>query len=342
MQIKYLPNSLYTLAKHSNRMALYADHPEVEKRIEILEKFERLTQDESIPVRRAAGYVDASLATIYRWRDNFRKKGLGGLMNGSRRPHRCRHRQWSDDHLEEIIKLREQYPYWGKAKIHCLLKRVGIHLSVSTVGRMISELIRCNRIVRCIYVKKKRQAAHKRPWAKRGWGGLPTQPGEVIQVDTMTVSREGCVIKQFTATDVASRLTLGQLYSRATAFCGRRFLKYMIAKAPFTIENIQVDGGSEFKAEFEEHCADVEIPLIVLPPRSPQLNTRVEYMHGTCRREFWGHVEQVVDFNVSRLQPLWQKWLKIYNTIRPHQGISMMTPCEYIRHFRQEQAALQT
>ena len=32
-------------------------------------------------------------------------------------------------------------------------------------------------------------------------------------------------------------------------------------KAPFTIESIQVDGGSEFMKEFEEDCQEFNIPL---------------------------------------------------------------------------------
>ena len=30
-----------------------------------------------------------------------------------------------------------------------------------------------------------------------------------------------------------------------------------------------------------------ETPLIVLLPHSPKMNTRVEYVHGTCRRELY-------------------------------------------------------
>ena len=66
--------------------------------------------------------------------------------------------------------------------------------------------------------------------------------------------------KPFTAVDVASRYLVGKLYARA----------------------IQVNGGSECCAEFEAACQQRQLPLIVLPPYSPKLNTRVEYVHGTC------------------------------------------------------------
>jgi len=149
METKNLSAALYTTVKQSGQIARYANHPEVAVRIDILEQFARLTRDNNIPVKRAASDCNVGLSTIYRWHHNYRKKGLGGLVNGSRRPHRCRQRQWTDDHLEAIVKLREQHPHWGKTKIHPLLKQEGFHLSQSTVGQMISKLIRSKRIARC-------------------------------------------------------------------------------------------------------------------------------------------------------------------------------------------------
>ncbi|MEE9273671.1 MAG: hypothetical protein V3U57_10475, partial [Robiginitomaculum sp.] len=55
-------------------------------------------------------------------------------------------------------------------------------------------------------------------------------------------------------------------------------------KTPFTIKSIQVDGGSEFMAEFEQACEDVNIPLIVLPPSRPTYNGGVERGNRTFGR----------------------------------------------------------
>ena len=93
METKNLSAALYTTVKQSGQIARYANHPEVAVRIDILEQFARLTRDNNIPVKRAASDCNVGLSTIYRWHHNYRKKGLGGLVNGSRRPHRCRQRQ---------------------------------------------------------------------------------------------------------------------------------------------------------------------------------------------------------------------------------------------------------
>jgi len=51
------------------------------------------------------------------------------------------------------------------------------------------------------------------------------------------------------------------------------------------VKAIQVDGGSEFKADFEAACQARGIRLCVLPPRSPKLNGCVERGNRTHREE---------------------------------------------------------
>ena len=62
----------------------------------------------------------------------------------------------------------------------------------------------------------------------------------------------------------------------------RRFLMDVVGALPFPLLSIQVDGGSEFIADFEE----VGIPLHVLPPRRPQWNGCVERTNRWARAEF--------------------------------------------------------
>ena len=56
---------------------------------------------------------------------------------------------------------------------------------------------------------------------------------------------------------------------------------------PFPVRGIQVDGGSEFMAAFEQACADNDLALFVLPPKRPQLNGGVERAQGSWRYEFY-------------------------------------------------------
>jgi hypothetical protein len=53
---------------------------------------------------------------------------------------------------------------------------------------------------------------------------------------------------------------------------------------PFPIRVLQVDGGSEFAAEFEQACQQPGLCLFVLPPRS---NGSVERAQRTHSEEFY-------------------------------------------------------
>ncbi len=112
--------------------------------------------------------------TLYRWRARYQAKGLRGLRPRSRRPRRCRRKRWAPELTRRLIQLRQAHPGWGKQKLAVLLHREGHAVSVSTVGRMVSELLRRGRIARSPRRTKRRRASRPRPWAQRGWGGLET------------------------------------------------------------------------------------------------------------------------------------------------------------------------
>lgn len=328
MKVRGLQRGLYRLAGRHNRQKIY-DHPEVQRRHEALERFRELNQTYGIPVREAAALLGVSLSTLYRWRARYRARGLRGLRPRSRRPRRCPRKRWAPELTRRLIQLRKQHPGWGKQKLTVLLQREGYAVSASTVGRMVSELLRRGRIARSPRRIKRRRASRSRPWATRGWGGLDDVIGQVVQIDTMTVRPHyGFRFKQFTAVDVASRYLVGELYSRATASCAARFLDQVLSRLPFPLRAIQVDGGGEFCAEFEAACQQRQIPLIVLPPYSPKLNTRVEYVHGTCRREFYECTEMAADLEGARRQ--WAEWEDTYNWVRPHESLGLKTPVQYI------------
>jgi putative transposase len=83
-------------------------------------------------------------------------------------------------------------------------------------------------------------------------------------------------IKHFQAWERRSKYIHAGVFSNAKASRANRFLTDFVARSPFPIEWVQVDGGSEFMAEFEDACAQLNIPLIVLPPKKPEYNGGVE------------------------------------------------------------------
>jgi putative transposase len=71
---------------------------------------------------------------------------------------------------------------------------------------------------------------------------------------------------------------------------------------PFQVTALQVDGGSEFMADFETACQNRQLPLFVLPPKSPKLNGAVERANGSWRYEF--HAVYDLPDTLTELNPL--------------------------------------
>lgn len=157
-------------------------------------------------------------------------------------------------------------------------------------------------------------------------------PGDLMEVDTLTIKLLPNLVRyQFTARDVISKRDGLRVYSRQTSFCAALFLDYLEKKFPFKVKAIQIDGGSEFKKDFEEDCRKKGICLFVLPPHSPKLNGCVERANGTHRREFY-EVEEVELSLVEHNKQL-ERWEYICNYIRPHQALDYLTPDEYYQEY---------
>ncbi len=97
---------------------------------------------------------------------------------------------------------------------------------------------------------------------------------------------------------------------------------------PFPVSAIQVDGGSEFMADFEAACAARGILLFALPPRSPKLNGAVERAQRTHTEEFYEC--SFASPTVAQLGAELRDWEVVYNTVRPHQALGYLTPLEFV------------
>ncbi len=115
----------------------------------------------------------------------------------------------------------------------------------------------------------------------------------------------------------------------STANTATDFLDTLEERMPFPVKAIQVDGGAEFEAIFEEECQKRGIKLFVLPPRSPKLNGGVERAHRTHTEEFYELTES--SFDLSKLREELLEWERVYNTVRPHQALGYLTPLKFLQ-----------
>lgn len=271
--------------------------------------------------------------TIKRWRQAVRVHGLAGLEEKSRAPKRHRGPQWTAADVEAVRVARSSEDGRGKSKIiiQKLVAQTGRILSVSTVGRILTYL-KQRRQIKEPHRSVKRQERNPRPYGIRRPNGTPnpTRPGELIQLDTVHLRPlPGVELRQFSAIDVVTRITVTDIRTRATARTARDHLTFLIESLPYPIETIQVDGGSEFMAEFEAACKERGIALHILPPRSPKLNGCVERFNRTTRDEFWAWYEGTTDLPTVR--KALHRWTSRYNALRMHTSLGYKTPLDFLQ-----------
>jgi len=131
-----------------------------------------------------------------------------------------------------------------------------------------------------------------------------------------------------TARDVVSRTEVVAAYKRGNSAAAEHFLRHELPRMGFPIRALQIDGGSEFKANFERACQALGIQLFVLPPRSPRLNGHVERAHRTHQEEFYALVEVPDDLVLHNT--LLREHEAVYNGLRPHQALGYLTPNEFL------------
>lgn len=328
MQQEYSLQQLYYKVK---KVRVSSPNEEALRRFDAVQRFEQAFS-KGLSSADAARVVGVARSTLYRWRKRKTIR-LDSLSSKSRRPKRLRKGKDLSMVGIRIQQLREEHPRWGKRKITKLLKREGISVSESAVGRLISGLLKRG----VISSAKLAQNHFKRPKAKRPYAiklrrgqKLDAQaPGDAVQVDHMSVSiKPGHEIKHFNAVCTVSRWNVAEVYARATAKTASAFIDKLLKDSPFHISKIQVDGGSEFMAEFEQACQKHQIELAVLAPKSPKLNGHVERINGTWRTDFYETYD--LPTQLYDLRPLLNDYMDTYNWDRPHEALDLQTPQEFL------------
>ena len=312
---------------------------EASRRLKWFDYYEAHGRNASLTCR----YFGISPQTFYRWKRRYNQKNLTSLEDRSHRPWRVRRPTWTEEQVAAVLKIREEYPRWGKDKLSVLLGKQGYTLSSSMVGRILNYL-RSRGILRepiSSHVSA-RKRLRWRPYAQRKPKDYqPKQMGDMVQLDTLDIRPlPGLVLKHFTAHDVISRWNVMDVRRSASATTASEFLDTLEARMPFPVKAIQVDGGSEFQALFEEECQRRGIRLFVLPPRSPKLNGGVERAHRTHTEEFYEITGSSFDLAEIRSELL--KWERIYNTVRPHQALGYLTPLNFLQQKERRQVSLIT
>jgi transposase InsO family protein len=332
MQIRGLHRSIYRGARLASRLEAQERSDVVERR-DAVARWRQAVRD-GLSVRDAARAVGHSPAKLYRWETQAQPK--------SRRPKSTRKTTWTTALVQAVEHLRLDEPMWGRAKIVVKLREQGFKVSEATVGRILAHLVKRGVVEPVPTIRK---AAKTKKWsAKRRFAErLPKhlkadEPGQIVQLDTVYVTlAPGRHVKHFTAYDPVAKWTVAKAFERATATSAALFLDKLLSDMPFKVKGIQVDGGSEFMAEFEAACERRQIKLYVLPPKSPEINGAVERCNSSWRYEFYAVYD--LPSRLDDLNPLIDAFQHRYNTWRPHGALGGKTPQQYLQARQAEKAS---
>jgi transposase InsO family protein len=333
MQIKYLHGSIYKVCRIGSKVQFADQFKEYrEQLLEAINKYEiSVKEGLSNKSRKMLGII--SKATYYRYLKKIKDLDRH-IWPPKRGPSHGRKPMWTHELVELVLSLRKCNPTYGKKKIQVILARdYKIITSESTVGRILKNLMDRRLIFRySASVKPKRSRRFNRyakPYSFKRFKDIKI--GERVQIDHMVITKNNRTLRHFNLWDRKSKSIMAAIYTNATSHSAKLALDQFIKEAPFKITSIQVDGGSEFMAEFEDECKKLGIELFVLPPKRPQLNGGVERGNRTFREDFYNRHDDLFDNSIEKIREELSKAVYIYNNYRPHQGLNGDTPMGYLK-----------
>jgi transposase InsO family protein len=93
---------------------------------------------------------------------------------------------------------------------------------------------------------------HQKKTRRKGF--LPQKPGDLIQIDTVSIFTDGIKRHIFTTIDIRTRFAFAYAYKSSSSAHGSVFFGKLLEVVPFVIRRVQTDNGSEFLKHFEQAC----------------------------------------------------------------------------------------
>lgn len=267
-----------------------------------------------------------SRPTGYKWLERVEGEGFDGLKDRSRRPHSCAH-AIPAELVDRILALQKRRR-WGARKLRRLLQddpAVDVVPSVDTVHRILARHGRVN---------------HSKPRRRRTHPGPPLpfleEPNGTWTTDFKGEfrTRDGHLCFPLTVQDGHSRFLLdcrGMLRLDLDATF-RRF-RHLFREFGLP-QRIRSDNGHPFASTAIARLSQLSVWWIelgitpeLIEPGKPQQNPRHERMHRDLKRE----TALSPRANLRAQQDSFNRFRRIYNHERPHEGLNLETPASFYR-----------
>lgn len=261
----------------------------------------------------------------YKWAERFNQEGYEGLIDRSRARIHQSHAT-NPIVIQDILKIKFEYPEWGPKKIYADLRRK-YYLEKSTLhcpsSTTIGKILESNGLVN-------RRKYRKRFPTRTSPLAHAIQPNEVWSVDFKgwSLTKDGRKIEPFTLIDNSSRYLLKCLQldvndaEHVWSILDNAFREFGLPKY------LRSDNGPPFATSGAGRLSKLSVRLIkagVIPewtePGNPQQNGRHERMHSTLKRE-----AIFSDLTLEEQKMQLQAFYEYYNFRRPHEALEQNTP----------------
>lgn len=251
-------------------------------------------------------------STVYRWIKKIRYGGLNNFIKQYSFAKKGRKQPRKTNILTKIriCEIRRKYKNCCGEKIRYILKRDDdIKISLSSIYRVLQE----NFVLRSKWKKK----------CKRGPVRKGIKARDVIQTDTVDLGD----LYAFTMIDTFTREVSVIIKESQTSQAGKEALESQLNEFG-KINHIQRDGGSEFKAEWENYAKD-HIPSIrTARPYKKNEQAFIERFNGILRKECLGYPKYKKG-DIDFVQKKVDQFIEYYHFHRPHLSLNMLTPKQF-------------
>lgn len=257
---------------------------------------------------------EISRPTGYLWLKRYRERGVAGIAEQSRKPHRSPWQTGAE--LERrVVEVRDVYPDWGARKLQVVLGRAGIDLPRTTIHRI---LLRHGKV----------RSEERHPLASQRFER--GQPNELWQMDFKGPPKGWPQpVGPLSVLDDHSRYLITLAANSSTHGAGvQRTLEEAFQRCGVP-EAMLMDHGTPWwsmssawgRTHLSLWLMRQGIRLYWSGIRHPQTQGKVERFHGSLQRA------------LQRRGPVageTQAWLDAYrwehNHVRPHEALGMQTP----------------
>jgi len=290
----------------------------IEKKLNLL----RTVESSPYTVDQTCARLDIPKATYYRWKKNFRLKGMPGLQDNSSSN---KGRVWNtllEAEKDKIFEIALLYPEWPSRQIACWISdNCGFTVSEATVYRLLK---------RKGWIKGKTDKSFP---ASKEYMTKTKRPNEQWQTDAtyLIVKNWGWYYLISVLDDYSRRIMSWKLQKSmdAEAFsevvedaCQAAKLEYAPIDQKEVVRLVTDRGAALISKPFGEYLEARGIGHILASPYHPQTNGKIERFHRSAKEK----IDLVTWRSPDELRDEIKKFIDFYNGLRYHEALGNVTP----------------